>query len=192
MLLIKKQLKEIKEILSKQTVGLHGSKQASIDKNLLIEQLNQLSQQGFTLKGYRNHYLYFDYQKSFKNLEEAGFLYDSTLGFSEYIGFRAGISHPFYPYNIFEDRPFRVLEIPLCIMDTTLFTMGLSYTQAKVMIFKMIDQAELNRSHISILWHNTTFEWIDFPFWGKLYWDIIHYAKKKGGRVCDLEELVCG
>jgi hypothetical protein len=186
-----KHLRELKKILLNRPHGLHGSKQATFDYKILLKQKSLFESNGFVTKGYRNHYLYFDYQRSFSALEKAGFLYDATLGFSEHIGYRAGISHPFYPFNILEDRPFNILEIPLSIMDVTLFSktaMNLSYGKAKSLVFEMIDKASLINSHITILWHNTSFEFIDFPFWGKLYWDTIRYSKKKGARVCSVCE----
>ncbi|MCL2063863.1 MAG: hypothetical protein FWG98_05780 [Candidatus Cloacimonetes bacterium] len=189
----KTQLNKIKYIFRNQSVGLHGTKNASSDHDLLVEQLNRLKKENFHVRGYRNHYLCFNYQKSFKILEELGIEYDATLGFWEHIGFRSGTSIPFYPFNIEENRVFKVLEIPLSIMDVTLFSskaMNMSYKQAKLRIFKMIDLAEKQQSHLSILWHINNFDIIDYPFWGKLCWDIIKYAKRKNGWVCSIENLV--
>lgn len=95
-------------------LALHGSPQSAFDPLVLAEELANLRDLGFNPTGFRTHYLHFNYQQSFPFLEEAGIKYDSTsLGYWEHIGFRAGISFPFYPFNIAENRPFRVLEIPL-------------------------------------------------------------------------------
>ena len=175
-------LAQLKDIYKGKSVGLHGSMKASIDEDLLYEQKNIFQSADFEIKGYRNHYLCINYQKSFALLEKAGFIYDATLGFWEHIGYRAGISKPFFPFNIKENRAFKILEIPLCVMDVSLFSskaMNLNYRQAKKKMFDLIDKAKKHNTHISILWHNYSFDFIDYPFWGKLYWDIIKYAKRK-------------
>jgi hypothetical protein len=173
----------LKRIYAGQSVGLHGSGRASIDLDTMSDQLDILRQHGFTVDGYRSHYLLFSYQHTFDILEKLNFTFDSTLGFAENIGFRAGISQPFYPYNITKDRPFKVLEIPLSIMDTSLFAkkyMGLSLPNAKKRVFDMIDHIITTSGHITLLWHNNSFDWVDYPGYAKLYWDIIRYAQKKG------------
>ncbi len=183
---------QIMDLLGQQDVGLHGSPQSAFDPLVLAEELANLRDLGFNPTGFRTHYLHFNYQQSFSILEEAGIKYDSTLGYWEHIGFRAGISFPFYPFNIAENRPFRVLEIPLIVMDTTLFSpkaMNLSYVSAKRALKRLIDTAEQYQSHLSLLWHNTTFDPIDYPMWGKLYWHIIDYALKKQGWVTSLKEI---
>jgi hypothetical protein len=77
-------------------------------------------------------------------------------------------------------------------MDTTLHSpkaMNLSYFSAKRSLKRLIDIAEKYQSHLSLLWHNTTFDPIDYPFWGKLYWDVIDYALKNQGWVTSLKDI---
>ncbi|MDY0152174.1 MAG: polysaccharide deacetylase family protein [Candidatus Cloacimonas sp.] len=183
---------EILDLLGQQEIGLHGSPESAFDPVALNEELENLRELGFNPTGYRTHYLHFDYQKSFSILEAAGIKYDSTLGYWENIGFRAGISFPFFPFNIAENRPFRVLEIPLIVMDTTLYShkaMNMSYPSAKRSVRRLIDVAAKYQSHLSLLWHNTSFDPIDYPFWGKLYWETIDYALKKQGWITSLHNV---
>lgn len=183
---------QIQDLLGQQEVGLHGSPESAFDPEKLAEELANLRALGFNPTGFRTHYLHFDYQKSFSILENAGIKYDSTLGYWERIGFRAGISFPFFPFNIAENRPFRVLEIPLIVMDTTLYShkaMNLNYLSARRALRRLIDVAAKYQSHVSLLWHNTSFDPVDFPFWGKLYWDTIDYALKKRGWITSLHSI---
>lgn len=183
---------QILDNLSQTEIGLHGSPASAFDADILAEELQTLRDMGFDPQGYRTHYLHFDYQKSFSILEEAGIKYDSTLGYWENLGFRAGISFPFYPFNIAENRPFRVLEIPLIVMDTTLFSkkaMNVSVVEASRSLKRLIDLAEKYQSHLSLLWHNTTFDPVDYPLWGGLYWRTIAYALKKRGWVTSLHNI---
>ncbi len=183
---------QVLDLLGQEEVTLHGSPESAFNLDILNQELNHLKTLGFSPKGFRTHYLHFDYQKSFSILEEAGILYDSTLGYWENIGFRAGISFPFFPFNIKENRPFRVLEIPLIVMDTTLHSakaMNLSKRSARLRLKRLIDLAAKYQSHLSLLWHNSTFDPIDYPGWGSLYWQTINYASQKNGWITSLNNI---
>ncbi len=183
---------QIIDAIGQQEVGLHGSPQSAFNLDILDRELESLRRVGFNPIGFRTHYLHFDYQKSFSILEQAGIQYDSTLGYWENIGFRAGVSFPFFPFNIAENRPFRVLEIPLIVMDTTLHSpkaMGLNLRRARRRLKKMITLAEKYQSHITLLWHNNTFDPVDFPGWGSLYYQTIDHALARGGWVTDLDSI---
>jgi hypothetical protein len=65
--------------------------------------------------GVRMHWLYFS-DETPRRLEEAAFDYDSTWGYNDAVGFRAGTSQVF----AFPGAP-TLLELPLSIMDTALF-----------------------------------------------------------------------
>ncbi|MFO8144518.1 MAG: polysaccharide deacetylase family protein [Candidatus Syntrophosphaera sp.] len=179
-------------ILGKQEVGLHGSPESAYDGIILLRELENLKSKGFEVNGYRSHYLSFDYQKTFKILEDAGIKHDSTLGYWENIGFRAGISFPFYPFNIEENRPFRVLEIPLIVMDTTLYSkkaMNITPLTARLKLRRLMDLAEKYQSHLSLLWHNVSFDPIDFPFWGGVFWSALRFARRKKAWVTSLNDI---
>ncbi len=183
-------IKEIKKMNT--TVGLHASMEAAYNIDLLKNEIDIFNNSGIKVKGIRFHYLGFNYQKTFSFLEYLGITFDSTLGFWENIGFRAGISFPFYPYNLKENRPFRVLEIPLIVMDMTLFSkeaMHLSPNKAKRKLRELIDKTRKSNGHISILFHNTMFDPIDYPGWSNVFWSTLKYAKRKKGWLCSPNEL---
>jgi len=183
---------QVLDLLSQKDVGLHGSPESAFQLEVLNQELDTLRSLGFNPSGFRTHYLHFDYQKSFSILEQAGINYDSTLGYWEHIGFRAGTSFPFFPFNIAENRPFRVLEIPLIVMDTTLHShkaMNLYGWTARRKLLSMINRAALYQSHLSLLWHNTTFDRIDFPYWAHLYWKTIKTAKQHNGWLTSLSHI---
>ncbi len=182
----------ILDLLSQKDIGLHGSPESAFNLDILNQEIAVLKKLGFSPSGFRTHYLHFDYQTSFSILEQAGINYDSTLGYWEHIGYRAGISFPFYPFNLKENRPFRVLEIPLIVMDTSLLShkaMNLNSYSAKRRLSRILVRAAKYQSHISLLWHNTTFDNIDFPFWGSLYWAMIKKAKNRNGWTTSLNHI---
>jgi hypothetical protein len=101
--------------------------------------------------GARMHWLYFDSQTPVV-LEKAGFSYDSTAGYNETIGYRAGIAQVFKHPNADQ-----LLELPLHIMDTALFYqsyMNLSNQQAAAAMLPLIENAARFGGVLTINWHD--------------------------------------
>ena len=44
---------------------------------------------------------------------------DSTLGYAEKSGFRCGTCIDYHPYDFKNDKPMKIIERPLILMDTT-------------------------------------------------------------------------
>src|SRR5207248_770071 len=103
-------------------IGLHVNVYHAEDTAEIIRGRKSLEEIiGNQVIGARFHWLRFDPRGAFRRLEEAGFLYDSTLGFHDAPGFRAGIAHAFHPYDPETGKSRKILEIPLAIMDCSLF-----------------------------------------------------------------------
>jgi hypothetical protein len=101
--------------------------------------------------GIRMHWLYFDDAAPGK-LEAAGFLYDSTVGYNETVGYRAGTGQVFKPFTTRQ-----LLELPLHIMDTALFypsRLGLSPRQAQAAVQPLIENARRFGGVLTINWHD--------------------------------------
>ncbi|MDD3050279.1 MAG: hypothetical protein PHR06_03965 [Candidatus Cloacimonetes bacterium] len=178
--------------VKQKNIAFHGSESSAFDFDILKKELDEIKQVNPNVKGFRTHYLYFEYQKLFSNLEKAGIQYDASIGFRKNYGFRAGTSYPFYPFDIVNNRPFNVLEIPFTIMDTTLNSpalLNLPYFLAKNKITEFFEKMAKSGGHISILWHNNTFDFIDFRLWGQLYWHLIKWAKRNDVWICSLHEM---
>ena len=101
--------------------------------------------------GVRMHWLYFDEQSPHK-LEEAGFDYDSTFGYNETVGYRAGTTQAFKPLAASS-----LIELPLHAMDTALFYPGylnLSPREAQKRLAELIDNAIQFGGVLTINWHD--------------------------------------
>jgi hypothetical protein len=101
--------------------------------------------------GVRMHWLYFNSQAPL-TLEKAGFSYDSTAGYNETIGYRAGTAQVFKHPNVNH-----LLELPLHIMDTALFYpsyMNLSDEQAGAAMLPLIENATRFGGVLTINWHD--------------------------------------
>jgi hypothetical protein len=184
--------REIRAIADEADIGLHGSPEAAFDEDALTRELGILTAAGLPTRRYRSHRLAFDYQRTFALLEKMDIAYDCTLGFWEQAGFRAGSSYPFYPYCLAEDRPFNVLEIPLTAMDVTLHSpiaMNMRTTRAVRYLERLVGKARQHHGHLSFLWHNYSFDWVDYPFWGSLWWQLIAKVKRENAWICSTDEL---
>jgi hypothetical protein len=119
--------------------------------------------------GVRMHWLYFNSQAPL-TLEKAGFSYDSTVGYNETIGYRAGTAQVFRHPNV--DH---LLELPLHIMDTALFYpsyMNLSDEQAEVAMLPLIENATRFGGVLTINWHDRSLG--PERLWGDAYVTLLH------------------
>jgi peptidoglycan/xylan/chitin deacetylase (PgdA/CDA1 family) len=144
-------------------VGLHGIDAWDDDGKGRQEREVLGNLTGQNEVGIRIHWLYFK-RKSPSLLEGAGFRYDSTLGYNDAIGYKAGTSQIF---KLPDTK--KLLELPLTIMDTTLFykkRMGVTESKAYKMIKKLINQSKKFGGVLTINWHtrslNPERNWDDF------------------------------
>ena len=101
-------------------VGLHGSYGAADDEQRLAGEKATLDHLGVRPEGLRYHYLRIDPHRNLRPLAALGFAYDTSLAFSDAVGFRAGLARPFRPWDFDREEPLDLVEIPLAVMDVTL------------------------------------------------------------------------
>jgi hypothetical protein len=131
-------------------IGLHGLDAWQDPQKGMREKEILRSLSGEESVGIRMHWLYFSKESS-KILEEAGFAYDSTVGYNEANGFRCGTTQVFcLPGSK------RLLELSLNVMDTALFyseRMGLSEAEAMEQCKKLITALRSYGGVLTINWH---------------------------------------
>lgn len=102
-------------------IGLHPA----IDAQKSLEEI-QLAKQsieerlGSSIKGIRHHYLAIDNLRPWETFRKhlaAGFTYDSSLGWHDRPGFRAGTALPFHPYDPQLAKALDLIQLPLALMD---------------------------------------------------------------------------
>jgi hypothetical protein len=146
---------------------------------------------GECVKGVRQHYLRFAVPDTWLYHEEAGYDYDATLGFRDSLGFRAGLTTPFTPYNLADDRPFSLLELPLSMMDTVLFQQhNLKPDAALLAALDYAKKVKDVQGHLILLWHQHTFEVDSRPGWWSVYRSILsHLAQDSTVYVATMSEV---
>ena len=106
----------------------------------------------------RSHFLAFFAPATWRQLSELGFLVDSTIGFSDHMGFGAGTSHAFRPFDVERREILPIWELPLTLMDTHLFRGPESDDAERISAVREV--AARVRAHggcFVINWHNVVF-----------------------------------
>ena len=173
-------------------IALHGSYRAARDVRFLADEKRALEELAGRVDGQRYHYLRVDPHANLAQLGPLGFAYDSSLGFSDVPGFRAGIAHPFRPWDVERDRPLDVVEVPLAVMDATLAEeryLGLSARAAWTRLETLLDWAAANGGGFSVLWHPDRFDRATARDWDALYYRFLDAVRERGGVCVSAGEL---
>lgn len=167
------QISELKD--SGCEIGLHGI-DAWTDPDAGRSEADEIRRAtGLAPSGVRMHWLYFD-ESSPLLLEKAGFEYDSTVGYNETVGFRAGTAQVFRPLTVQ-----RMLELPLHIMDTALFYsshLNLSSIEALAEVDRLIDHTVRLGGCLTVNWHDRSIA--PERQWGEFYAQLLEKLKARG------------
>jgi hypothetical protein len=105
-------------------IGLHTGYAAHQDPNRIRAERDRLAAiAGTDVAGNRHHYWHLGPQPAatLRAHEAAGFAYDSSIAFNDAPGLRRLGSLPFHPFDATLDRPLRVMQLPVLVMDAALF-----------------------------------------------------------------------
>lgn len=142
------------------------------------EEMRQLnSVMGKKTAGIRMHWLYFS-AESPRTLELAGFDYDSTWGYNDAVGYRAGTSQPFRPMVCKT-----LMELPMSIMDSALFSSGrmnLGPEKASQLCSRIVANARHFGGTVVVNWHERSLA--PERLWGRFYRELVGEVGK-GDRV---------
>ena len=156
-------------------IGLHGiDAWCDVEKGRAeLEAIRKVTSESEI--GVRMHWLYFD-EHAPALLEKAGFSYDSTVGYNETVGYRAGTTQAFRPLNA--DR---LLELPMHVMDTALFYpahMDLAPKQAKVILDQMIANVVRFGGVLTVNWHDRSLA--PDRLWDEPYIELLNELRSQG------------
>lgn len=189
-------------------VGLHGNHRDARDLAALREDRAGLQRRlaatgaargeqarpaSAQVAGNRFHYLKYLYHESLPLLEAAGFRYDTSLAFAEHEGFRCGFSHPFRPWSMAEERPLRLLELPLAVMDSTLqerHYRHLPAEAAREATIAVLDTVRRSGGCAAVLWHHNRFHPYVGMGYDEVYWDVVRWVRENGGACAGAAEAL--
>jgi hypothetical protein len=176
-------------------VGLHGTYAAADDETLLAGEKARLESLGARVDGQRYHYLRVDPHRNLRPLSHLGFSYDTSLGFSDAVGFRAGLARPFRPWDFEREQPLELLEVPLAAMDVTLAEsryLGLSARAAWPRLEALLDWAAANGAAFAILWHPDRFDPATSGGWDRLFYRVVEAIRERGGACVSARDMAAG
>jgi hypothetical protein len=175
-------------------VGLHPSYTSSQRPERVAEERARLEQlTGAAVAGVRFHYLRHDTHTTLPELDGLGFGYDSSQGYGDAIGLRAGFSFPYRPYHLLDDRPLRLVELPLAVMDATLAEqryLGLSPAAGLERTLHLLEQVADVGGTVAILWHTDRFSREYARGWDRVYDSVLEWVAGRGGRLVTAAEAV--
>jgi len=155
-------------------VGLHASYNAYQSFEKFDGEKRKLAQAcGSPVLGNRHHYWHLDPQNSDATLkihESVGLLYDSSLNHENTVGWRRGLSWPFFPYLKEEKRQLQTLQLPNCWMDDHLFGHKKYNPGDPVEILRnALDTAKKQGGCFMADVHGYVYDSVLFPGWSDLY-----------------------
>lgn len=152
-------------------LGVHGGYYRFNDAARYRESLEAVEARfGTRPCGIRNHLLRFSYPETWRAQTEAGFQYDATYGWPKALGARSGLPFPFFTYDQPNQRILDLLELPLTVMDTTLFRyLGLEGEAALEAAWKTVNQVVEVGGLVTLLWHNNFFNEPEYWDWQMVY-----------------------
>jgi peptidoglycan/xylan/chitin deacetylase (PgdA/CDA1 family) len=164
-------------------IGLHGSYLSYEDKSLLEEEFDNListcNQLGIYQNdwGIRQHYLRFNAQ-TWNIQEKVGLNYDSSVGFAETSGFRAGIVYEYPVFDFAKKKKSSLRERPLIFMDGSYLSnlYGNKKSDTQSVLRQKAEWVKRFNGTLTILWHNNM---LSTPLEKKIFEDCILIALNK-------------
>ncbi len=175
--------------------SLHGSYASSRTPNQLAREKRELEQIAqVPVRGHRQHYLNFYPPQLFQEIERAGFAYDSSVGYNDALGARAGTCFPYRPYAFTQKRGYAFWEIPFVVMDTTLATTFRDSAADALRHAQQSLQAVITAGGCAgLLWHAEQSSGVLDPGYDQVYLQLLDWIHAQGGAMVNggalLQEL---
>jgi hypothetical protein len=107
----------------------------------------------------RTHFLRLDFNSTYEICAVNDLKIDSTLGFTDLIGFRCGTGFKYFLYDFENEKQSLIQELPLIVMDSSLLYMYCKNNSScfRKILFDFVDSNRFN-THITFNFHNSTFD----------------------------------
>lgn len=172
-------------------MGYHSGYEAGSAPSQLRAEMGRLSNRaGAELRCHRSHYLRYDPTVTFPQIEELGMTVDSSVAWAEVSGFRAQTSRPYPIFDIGTNRPLKVLEVPLAVMDTQLF--GYQKFGPDEAISQSDEVLHTAKRHGGVIvwnFHHHIHDPIDAPGWGRLVESAYERSADRAVTFSDLHKM---
>ena len=172
-------------------IGLHPSWYSYNDIDELKRQKESLENAlGYPIESVRQHFLHYDIRHTPRAHSEAGIKYDSSLGFSDNVGFRFGTCYPWRLYDLNAKEELPILEIPLIIQDVAMLhpTKGMRIDASMAMsyVIQIAKEVEKVGGVLTLSWHPN--EIINQNSWD-LYKKVLDHLEEKQPWMTSVKEI---
>ncbi|HNQ67372.1 MAG TPA: polysaccharide deacetylase family protein [Bacteroidales bacterium] len=154
-------------------IGIHPSYSSFCNKTQLIKEQERLKQYCGNIEEGRQHYLRFKIPDTWQDWEDTNLKVDSSIGFYNRIGFRAGICYEYPVFNVVTRKQLNVRERPLLVMDTALRKLCVTKEKSVETVFKLHEYIKKYNGDFVLLWHNNNLKVNEWAGWDKVYKQII-------------------
>lgn len=172
----------LKSLCDYAKVGIHPSYESFEESELMSEQIKMLkSLLRKPIHRSRFHYLRFRLPESYRELINNNIEGDYSMGYSNAIGFRAGICNSFNFYDLALDFETKLRIFPFAYMDVALKNgLQLSPDSALDKIMGIVDKVVEADGNLISVWHNESLsEDFGWEGWRSVYERSIEYVSKK-------------
>lgn len=173
-----KKFRDLLRFIAKNSdIGLHPSYHSHLKSDVLAGEKKRL--EDIILRpvtSSRQHYLKLDLPKTYDILLKNNIKNDYTMGFAECIGFRAGTAHSFLWFNPTENCVTDLRVHSFQVMDVTLKSYNnFSPETAWHESLQLIKQVERYGGNFCTIWHNSSFDAVEWNGWDNYYLKLIKY-----------------
>lgn len=172
-------------------VGVHGRYPYYLDAEALLEHklmLQEASEQD--VAGIRQHCLRLAVPETWRCQEQAGFLYDATLGWREGIGPRAYTARPFRIWDRDAGEPINLFQLPLLIMDASLSGASVPTHQWLSYTKHLLEDLQRYHGGGGVLVHPRYFDREEFPGIADFWEDLLDYTSLHSGWGASGREII--
>jgi hypothetical protein len=160
-------------------VGIHPSYASNEDEKKLK---NEIARLGFILHQEihlsRQHFLKMNLPETYQRLIDSDITDDYTMGYAQFVGFRASLATPFFFYDLDLEIETSLKLHPFALMDGTLKDyLKLEPSECMALIKPLIENVKKVNGEFITVWHNESFaENERWKGWRKVYEDIVESA----------------
>ncbi|HBL75885.1 MAG: hypothetical protein A2W90_10745 [Bacteroidetes bacterium GWF2_42_66] len=146
----------IRRLAQKFEIGIHPSYASNSNNRMVATEKRRLEDiTGKPVSASRQHFLMLNLPKTYETLIESGITHDFTMGYSDAIGFRAGLCTPFLFFNLEKNNTTGLTVYPLNVMDVTFKDyLEMNPEQALKEVTELMQKVKLAGGVFTCLWHN--------------------------------------
>lgn len=170
----------INSVSSQNMAGIHPSYRSFNNEAIILAEKKRLEGIiGRTVERSRQHYLRFTLPNTYRQLIECGISHEYSMGYADSTGYRAGISSPFFWFDLERNEVTPLTVHPFAVMDVTLKNyMKLNVLTAIKEIEKLATPVKQYGGEFSSLWHNESLGSLpEWKGWSDVYEAMTSFCK---------------